>query len=116
MATLTAQQVDEDGLNATYSAADGAGDEFVNPVGGTRLLHVKNDGGGSITVTITAQKTSLTLADYGLVTKANGGGSVPNGEERFVGPFPPEAFNDSAGKVQVTYSGVTSVTVAVLAV
>lgn len=39
--------------------------------------------------------------------------AVPNGEERMVGPFDPTDFNGASG-VSVTYSGVSSVTVAAI--
>lgn len=42
--------------------------------------------------------------------------AVPDGEERIIGPFSKNRFDDVDGKVQVTYSAVTSVTVAVVEV
>ncbi|UCD57872.1 MAG: hypothetical protein JSV16_01815, partial [Candidatus Hydrogenedentota bacterium] len=40
--------------------------------------------------------------------------SVPASGEKMIGPFPKDRFNDTAGKVQIAYSGVTSVTVAAI--
>jgi len=37
--------------------------------------------------------------------------TVTNAQEGVVGPFPPGIYNDANGMVQLTYSGVTSVTV-----
>ena len=48
------------------------------------------------------------------MTKGNAVVSVPAGDERFIGPFPTGAFNDAAGKVQITYDDVTSITIAAL--
>lgn len=50
MAVLTVQQVNLDGISPTFVAADAGGDEFVNS--GKAVLHVKNDGTNSITVTV----------------------------------------------------------------
>lgn len=113
MPELTVQEVDEDGLNASYVAANAGGDYFANPVG-DRFIHVKNAGGGSINVTVTAQDTDADISGFGTLTKASQVIAVPAGEDRFVGPFPLRAFNDANGDVQLTYSGVTSVTIAAL--
>ena len=40
--------------------------------------------------------------------------SIPAGEERMVGPFQAATYNDSGGLVQLTYDGVTSVTIAII--
>lgn len=112
MATLTAEEIVEAGLEATYAAATGGGDEFLNS--GREMIHVKNGGGGDITVTVTAQKTTSSKGGYGTLTKADSVVVVTAGEERFIGPFPITAFNDSNGKAQITYSGVTSLTLAII--
>lgn len=110
MATLTVQTPGEDG-GMTTTAADAGGDVFPN--GGSDVyLYVENGGGGSITVTVTAQKTSTTKDGFGPVTKADGGGSVGAGAFDIFGPYPSTAFNNASGQVAVTYSGVTSVVVA----
>lgn len=114
MATLTVQSVVRTGLNPSLVAAAGGGDEFVNDSGGDTFFWVDNGGGGSVTVTIASQAT----AQPGLVA-TDLAVAVPAGEQRMIGPFPPgtsTAFNDGAEKVQVTYSGVTSVTVAAIKV
>lgn len=111
MATLTPAVITEAGVAISLSAAAGGGDQFANPSDARTYLHVNNGGGGSITVTITAQVASAQVPGKGLMTKANGGGSVANGAAKVFGPFPAEMFNDANGNVQVTYSGVTSVTV-----
>lgn len=116
MATLTVQSVSESGLNASYAAASGGGDEFADDGEQRTFLHVKNGGGGSVTVTVTAQTTTRSVPGMGTMTKANASVSVPAGGERFIGPFPAGAFKNSAGRVAVGYSGVTSVTVAAIRV
>jgi hypothetical protein len=108
MATLTVQSVTLAGLNPSYSAASAGGDDFVND--GRTFLHVKNGGAGAITVTVTtpAQISGIDVADIAV--------SVPNGSERMIGPFPTNLFNASTGKASITYSGVTSVTIAAIKV
>lgn len=106
MATLTPEQVSLTGLDATQNAATGGGDEFLN--NGNIILRVENGSGAPITVTVISQATisGLAVADAAV--------TIPAGEFRFIGPFPPSLFNDANGKAQITYSGVTSLTVEVL--
>jgi len=40
--------------------------------------------------------------------------SVTNGTSKLIGPFLPSVYNDGNGRVQINYSDITSVTVAVL--
>ena len=61
--------------------------------------------GGDITVTIASQRA----CDQG--STHNAAVVVTAGEERFIGPFDPARYNDSNGMTQLTYSGVTSLTI-----
>ena len=106
MATLTTQKITRAGLEATYASAAGGGDSFT-PSANT-LLHVKNAGAGDITVTIDTPGTAI--ADVAL---ANPAIVVTLAEERFIGPFPYSYFAQTDGLADITYSGVTSVTIAV---
>jgi len=110
MATLTVQDAAVGGLNASYTAAAGGGDDFAN--NGLVLLHVVNGGGGSINVVVDDPNSP----NPGSATQFNPDVTVavPAGEDRFIGPFPTFRFNDANGRVNVTYSGVTSVTVAAI--
>jgi len=105
MAVLTVQTVSRSGLQPSLAAAAGGGDSFANT--GNEFVYISNGGGGSITLTIVTQSTvdGQAVADRTV--------SVPAGESRFVGPFPTSHYNDANGRVQLTYSGVTSVTVAI---
>ena len=51
---------------------------------------------------------------YGDLTKANATIEVASEGEAFIGGFAPAAFNDGNGEIAITYSGVTSVTIAAL--
>lgn len=113
MAALTAQSITEAGVDATYSAADSEGDTFANTSEARTFLHVKNGDSSSHTVTVTAVDASEDFAGWGTMTKSNSVVPVPAGEDRFIGPFPIRAFGNNPA---VTYSAVTSVTVAALKV
>lgn len=110
MAILTIAVVDEDGVDPGFVAANGGGDEFAND--GATLLLVNNQDASAKTVTITAQTTTDVDAQLGKLTKSNRIVNVPAGEIRVIGPLPSKAFNDVNGRAQVSYSAVTSVTVA----
>ena len=112
MAELTIQQITEAGGSVTYSAAAGGGDTADN--GGSTFLNIKNGGGSEITVTITAQTTSVESSIYGDLTKANASIAIAASGEAFIGPFKPSSFNNTDGEIAITYSGVTSVTIAAL--
>lgn len=107
MAVLTVQSSALTGTElAAYASAAAGGDSFAND--GTIMLHVKNGGGAPINVTAVAK----TACNQGTLHDAVV--SVTNGKEALIGPFPTSRFNDVNGKVSITYSAVTSVTVAVI--
>ena len=106
MALLTVQSADLDGLAASYDSAAGGGDTFVND--GNTQLHVKNGSGAPITVTVTATVACNHGSLHDSVT------SVGAGAEAFIGEFERERFNNSAGQCAITYSGVTSLTIAAI--
>lgn len=112
MATLTEQTFDEGGTDLTLDAAAVAGDQFANT--GKQLLIISNGDASSKTVTITAQDTSFEDKEYGNAVKQNQSLAVAAGSVGIMGPFPRRAFNDSSDNVQITYSAVTSVEVAVV--
>ena len=113
MATLTPLSPSISGGTFSPASAAAGGDQFANPRG-TALLYVKNGGGSSINVTLTAQITTRPAdGAYPSMTVANNVVAVAAGAEKVIGPIP-SAFNDGNGNVQVTYSAVTSVTVGVV--
>jgi len=112
MATLTAEAVTEDGLTATGSAAAGGGDQYYNS--GIEWIEITNDDATATTVTVTAQATQVTIPGYGDLDKADRTLVVAAGTVMKAGPFPKTAFNNAGGYVQLTYSKVTSLNVAVL--
>lgn len=105
MAALSVQQATPSGLTPTYANAAGGGDTF--PLDGDTAFIVKNGGGSPITVTIASKKTAVP----GL-SVANQAVTVAAGAESHI-LVDPAAFADpTSGLASVTYSAVTSVTVA----
>lgn len=105
MASLSAQRIALAGTSPTYSAAAAGGDNA--PIGDGLALHVYNGGGASITVTIVTPGTidGLSVGDAALSVPAASHGVIPL---RYV-------YRDPVtGRANITYSGVTSVNVAVL--
>lgn len=110
MAALTVEStgVGANSLTPTFVAAGAGGDTFLND--GRTVLYVKNGDASPITVTIT---TPLSLR--GGIGVEDPPTTVPATDEEIIGPFDPTIFNAPAGTgVEVNYSAVASVTVAVI--
>ena len=93
----------------TFAAATASvGDEFVND--GKTILIVKNQTASQTTMTI----TGVGVDNYGDVTNSTVTitGTTAPGKWWIVGPFSTRHFNSTTGKCKVTWSNVTSVTVA----
>lgn len=103
MATLTVTDLVATGITYTLAAAAVGGDEFSNS--GKEFVIIANASVGSITVTIVTQQTfsGLALADQTVAVGA--------GVTKLIGPFPTQLYNDANARVQLTYSGVTTLTV-----
>jgi hypothetical protein len=108
VATLTTQTITATGLDPEYVPAAGGGDK-VTP-GPTTFLHVINGGGAPVTVTVAAPGNF-----YGSVANPDLPVTVAASGERMI-PIPQTPFADAAdsGLASISYSGVTSVTVAAL--
>lgn len=110
MALLTTQSIVAAGLTPATVAASGGGDTIA-PASlddSRTMLYVTNGGGSPITVTV---------ADPGKTQAGNSGSapaiSVAAGATMLI-PIAPGAISPSTGLASVTYSAVTSVTVAAL--
>ncbi|MBT9131305.1 MAG: hypothetical protein DDT41_01610 [candidate division WS2 bacterium] len=106
MTLLSVQAIVLTGLAPVYAAAAAAGNEFVNL--GREFIHVRNGGAAAITVTINSVAPCNFGFDHDPVI------SIPAGGDRMIGPFPKFRFDDVNGRVQMTYSAVASVTVAII--
>jgi hypothetical protein len=112
MAALTPIAIAPTGLAPAYVAAAAGGDTIKVDNLQRHFLVVKNASGASINVTIAAQRTSIVVPGAGTLTVPNLVIAVPaTTGERWIGPFS-DAYIDAASNVAVTYSAVTSVTVA----
>jgi hypothetical protein len=106
MALLAVQASTAAGLVPTFVAASAGGDTL--PAGDHIGLRVKNGSGGSITVTIAGSvPCSQGFTHSTAVTVAAGADTI-------IEPLPANRYGDSTGTVTVTYSAVTSVTVAAI--
>lgn len=106
MSLINPQSVPVTGVGAIYAAA-AAGGDTITPAAGL-VLHVKNASAAEITATLVRPGTQYGQPNPSVPI------SVPASGERFV-RVPPE-FADTDGLIDVTYSAVASVTVAVLQV
>lgn len=105
MALLAHQQVAATGTAVSLTAAAGGGDT-VNPDDRV-FLWVKNGSGAPITVTVVVPGAfyGQNLGDIAVSVPATTG-------ERLIGPLDRKLADPSTGVVNITYSGVTSLTVA----
>jgi hypothetical protein len=108
MATLTVTDITTAGETRALGVAAAGGDQFAND--GRTIFEASNASGGSITITFVSQRA----CDQGTVH--NTAVAVGAGVTKRIGPFIPSRYNDASGYVQVTYSGVTSLTVGVASV
>lgn len=106
MANIDTQIVDADGLSPVYTACAAGGDALA--AGDGVLYHFKNTSAGPLVVTAVTPGTvaGLAVEDRALTVPATG--------ELFV-VLPPETFrNTSTKRINLTYSGVTGLSVAAL--
>lgn len=108
MATLTTQVVNRAGTVITPVAAAGGGDAM--SCGPNNYLKVVNGGGSPINVTIAIPSGA---SGYPNVSYTNTVVSVTNGTTKDIGPIAAPIYQDpTTGLATITYSAVTSVTVA----
>lgn len=105
MALLAKQSASVVGTTLTMNTAAGGGDTVLVDGAGIYLL-VRNGDATSKTVTIVDPGTKFGQANPDIPV------TVAAGAQALIGPIPPE-FADSNSLVSITYSAVTSVTVAV---
>ena len=104
---LSSQDIVRAGLQASYTAVIADGHKFLN--GGREIIHIINSNASTIVLTIMTPMTvdSLDVAERTI--------SIPTTEERFVGPFQSNVYNQPADRmVYIDYDIQASVTVAIL--
>lgn len=112
MAILTVRAPLIGGVTFAMENAAGGGDSFPNS--GSEILVVRNGDASGKTVTIDSPGT----CNFGAAANAAHdvtAFNIPAGQIGIFGPFPMDRFNDANGRVQISYSAVTSVQVTVIA-
>ena len=110
MATLTTQVVTRAGVLPTYAAAAGGGDAM--QTGSDMMLHIKNAAASTMTVTLAIPSG---VSGFAQAAYTNTAVVVPNASERMIGPVQSQLYSDpTTGFCTITYSAVTSVTVAAI--
>ncbi|NVM56425.1 MAG: hypothetical protein HWN66_22195 [Candidatus Helarchaeota archaeon] len=105
MADLTPQVIVLTGLEPSYQACAAGGDAVVND--GRIFLHFVN-GATESEVTVDSVRACDQGVDHNVVV------TVPASEDKMIGPFNKDRFNDANGKIQITYTNVTTITVAAI--
>lgn len=105
MAVQTIHTINHPGvdISAGAVAADVAGDSWANS--GNQMAAIINGGIGSVTVTLPYQ------IQFDGGTPTNKTLAIPAGHTAIVGPFSPAYYNDTNGRANITYSGVSSVSI-----
>jgi len=108
MTTVTKTDRSREANPVSWAAASGGGDEFVNNGKEILMVNHTNSGGAGVTLTIVTQSTvdGQAIADRTVAIGA--------GEFHPLGPFDKGVYNDANGKVQLTWSSSTDVSIAVL--
>lgn len=102
----TVQQIVDEGLAPTFTAAPAVIDGLSIPGTGDIFIEVKNGSASPINVTI---QTGGTLMGEPVADKVV---SVPaTTGDCMIGPFPPALYNQADGLVYVDFSAVATVTV-----
>lgn len=110
MAVLAVASPTLAGTTMTPVAANAGGDSFPND--GLTFLYIKNASGGALTVTFDALGPAAVSPEGAIAYNADVTVSVPAAGERLIGPFKDFGrWNDVNGRVVMTYSGVTTLTV-----
>lgn len=103
---VSSQSITWTGTTPTFNSASAATNTFVND--GSVLLYIKNTDVTTSTAILTTPRTVNGLAVTDLTI------TLVAATDKVAGPFPPETFNDSDGKVTITWSNSVSQTFAVL--
>lgn len=99
MAILAVQDTSLAGITPTTPAGANGGDSFPN--NGNVILELINASGGAITVTADDPNSATPVSAQQFNPDVQI--SVPAGQRRIWGPFPPFRFNDVNGRVALTY-------------
>ncbi len=104
---VAVEQITPQGTDLTDTGSLSTGNTYLVPNDGNVFLHIKKSGAGSCTVTIATPGSvdGNAIADLTVTVAATTG-------DKMIGPLKPEVYNDANGKVAVTFSEVTGLTMA----
>jgi hypothetical protein len=104
--SLLVQVATKEGLAVVYSPASSEGNKFTN--NGDTEARIKNNSANAIDVTLKSQKPCSRgfNHDETITVSAN--------SERSIGNIEPAWFNNNQGQVEMTFSAVTDISVAVV--
>ena len=105
---LAAQKIVKTGIDPVHTGSLSVANNYQTPNNGRLFIYVTNGGGSASVVTIATPGTvdGLAIADRTV--------SVTASEDRMIGPFPPHIYNNASGEIDVSFSFITSVTIAAL--
>lgn len=108
MADLSYQQSEITGIAVTFANAAAGGDTVAVNARGLLLVRNQDAAAKTVTVVVPGTKYGQALPDVPVAVDA--------GATAAIGPFPADLADPTTGRVHVTYSAVTSVTVAAVLV
>jgi hypothetical protein len=111
MADLTVQNLTKDGVVPSLAAADVGGDTFAND--GKTFILVEN-GATDVNITFAATPSSVEKPGFGTLAIENHVVTVPASTQKIIGTFPKSVFNNSSGKVSMTYDDESNVSIAAI--
>jgi hypothetical protein len=108
---VSTQRVSRSGMTPAYTGSLATENIYKVVNNGQTLLHIKKSGAGDCVATIAIQrKVDGQDVDPRTVTVVETIG------DRFIGPFPTDLFNDGGGCLHVTFSEITGLTFAAIAI
>ncbi len=102
---VTVQEITRAGLTPVYTGSLSTSDTYLVPNDGETYLHIKKSGASDCTVTVATPNTvdGLAVTDLTVTVVASTG-------DKKIGPFPRETYNNADGKIAVTFSNITGLT------
>jgi len=114
MATWNPEKVTHEGIEPTFQAPDAttSGSQILTN-GHKAMLIARNAANTAMTLTFLTQKTvdGEDADDKAIQIPANGGSGI---EERLIGPFDPDDYENNDGEVRFTASRTTNITIAAI--
>lgn len=111
---LTVQEISETPWTQSLTAADQtSGNTILNP--NSDVFLILKSATGTASVQVTARDATVEIPGYGPLTKSNMTISIASGDTAIVGPFVSRSWNSSAGKIVLSYIGLSTASVQVKA-